>query len=326
MSRDRVLIVSDVLDAHVDRLMPLLRTADPVRLNASDVPGRTRMSLTIDGGSDWSGGILITTNGRRIDLAELRSVWWRKPGPYVFAADLTGQERDFAVEETDHAMRGLWASLDCYWLSHPEAIRRAGFKLEQLQRAARLGFEVPRTLVTTDPAAVREFCAGQVVYKVLSDPQLAARQQVGKGRTVRPRRVSTTVLTTAELADLEAVRVVPCQFQEYVPKRMELRVTVIGDEVFTAQIHSRDLVDWRGLEAELTFRVGDLPDDIAKRCLELTRSYGLAFSAIDLIVTPDGGHVFLEINPNGQFLFVQDRLPELRLDAALAACLLRGAN
>lgn len=324
MPRDRILIVSDLLDAHVDRLLPLLRAADPVRLNASDLPVRTRMSFEFDGGSAWAGGLVITTNGRRVDLGELRSVWWRKPGPYAFAEGLGDQEHDFAVEETDHAMRGLWASLDCYWLSHPEAIRRAGFKLEQLQRAARLGFEVPRTLVTTDPEAVREFANGRVVYKVLSDPQLAVRKQFAKGKTARPRQVTTTVLTSVE--QLDAVRVVPCQFQDYVPKRMELRVTVIGDEVFTAQIHSRDLVDWRGSESDVTFRRGDLPDDIAKNCLELTRSYGLAFAAIDLIVTPDDRHVFLEINPNGQFLFVQDRVPELRLDEALAGCLLRGAN
>jgi hypothetical protein len=337
MSRSRILIVTDVLDAHVDRLMRLLRTEgqDPVRLNASDLPARTAMSYAMDG-SDWTGTLTIHLNGRQIDVAALRSVWWRKPGSYVFGDELTGdQERAFAVEETDHAMRGLWSSLDCYWISHPENIRRAGYKMEQLQRAARLGFEVPRTLVTTDPAAAREFyerCGGQVVYKVLSDPHLALSKRPAEGWStpVVSRFVDTTPITAAEVAMLDAVRSVPCQFQEYVPKRTELRVTVIGDEVFTAEIlsqqHARSSVDWRRFQADVTFRRGELPDDVAKRCLELTRSYGLNFGAVDLILTPDGRYVFLEINPNGQFLFVQDRLPELPLGEALVACLIRGGN
>jgi len=69
-----------------------------------------------------------------------------------------------------------------------------------------------------------------------------------------------------------------------------------------------------------------LPGPVAERCLALVRSYGLNFSAIDLIVTPDDHYVFVENNPNGQFIFVEERVPELGMTDALAACLVRGAN
>lgn len=119
-------------------------------------------------------------------------------------------------------------------------------------------------------------------------------------------------------------------FQEYVPKRVELRVTVIGDDIFAAEIDSQAdeqaSVDWRRFAMEIPFRQATLPTEVAERCLTLVKSYGLNFSAMDLILTPDGRYVFVENNPNGQFIFVEKLVPELRMTEALAACLIRGAN
>lgn len=336
MESGGILIVSDFMDAHADRLITLLRSYghEPVRLNFSDIPAGTSMSCTFDS-DDWAGSIRIHANGRVIDIAGLRSVWWRKPGSFRFPERFRGQQREFAREETDHALRGLWSSLDCHWVSHPENIRGAGYKMEQLRRAARFGFDVPRTVVTTDPDTALAFfeeCAGRMVYKVLSDPYLALRKRAEKGwdEPAPVRFVGTTLMTGTEMAMLDSIRSVPCQFQEYVPKRTELRVTVIGDEVFAAEIHSQDdertMVDCRRPDADIPYRKAMLDEEIARRCHALTRSYGLNFGAIDLVRTPDGRHVFLEINPNGQFLFVEERVPELRMAEAMAASLIHGGG
>ena len=77
--------------------------------------------------------------------------------------------------------------------------------------------------------------------------------------------------------------------------------------------------------ADLMVRVAP-PDDIAAKCVALTRSYGLNFSTSDFIVTPDGRYVYLETNPNGQWLWVQERVPSLRMKEAFTACFIRGAN
>jgi glutathione synthase/RimK-type ligase-like ATP-grasp enzyme len=322
----RILIVTDVLDAHADWLIALIREYgdEPVRLNSTDVSAHTVMRLTLRD-RDWAGEVEILSNGRTIRLDEVVSVWWRKPNTFGQTVGLPEQQRDFAIEETGHAVRGMLSSLDCYWMSHPDVIRRAGYKIEQLRRAARLGFEVPRTIVTTDPQLVKEFhgeCGGQVVYKVLTDPYLSA------GLREHDKFVPTTLLTSLDTVD--SVRAVPCQFQEYIPKRSEFRVTVIGNDLFTAEIlsqeHPETVVDCRRFDIPVTYREARLPDEIAERCLRLTHSYGLNFGAIDLVHTPDGRYVFLEINPNGQFLFVQQRVPRLRMAEALASCLIRGGN
>ncbi|GAA3389185.1 MvdC/MvdD family ATP grasp protein [Cryptosporangium minutisporangium] len=335
MSSAQIVISTNVFDAHTDVLIDLLvrRGHEPIRVNSSELPGGAVLSARLDG-PEWTGTLHVTAGGRTFAWEDVTAVWWRKPTGFGLPADLSEWEREFAEEELRHATGGLWASLDCYWMSRPDDIRRAGYKLEQLQRARRLGLAVPRTLISSDPAAVREFaddCDGRIVYKVLTDPYLMAGRTVDRNHDadVEPRFVATTLVTAAELAALEStVRTVPCQFQEFVEKRVEYRVTVIGDDLFVAEISPADGpppgVDWRTETDRLRMRPGSLPDDVAEACLALVRSYGLQFSAIDLVRDRDGRLLFLESNPNGQFLHVEQRVPELRMADAVATRLITG--
>lgn len=337
-AKKHIVIVTQLDDPHTDAMILTLREMGhaPIRLNTDDIPQHTSLSMYL--GSDasaWEGGIKIHTNDRLIDIDDIRSIWWRRPSEFALPEQLSEQEREFAKLEIEHTLRSLWASLDCYWVSYPAHIRQATWKGEQLKRAKRLGFEVPRTLITTQAEDVRGFyeaCNGQMIFKVMSDPLLAANKTTPKIYDEPPvvHGTYTTLITEAELAKIETVGLVPCLFQEYIPKQVELRVTVIGDEVFAAEIHSQEheqtRVDWRHYEVDIPYRQATLPPAIVERCLAFTRSYGLNFSAIDLILTPDGRYVFLENNPNGQFMFIENLVPELRMTEALASCLIRGAN
>jgi glutathione synthase/RimK-type ligase-like ATP-grasp enzyme len=336
MSNHQILIVTESVDLHSDDMIHELRRQghDPIRLNTEDIPLNTRHSFQLDE-DGLRGQIHIQTNGRTIDIGAIRSIWWRRPNAFTLPEDLSEQELEFARGEIRHAMSGLWAMLDCYWVSFPAFIRQASWKLDQLRRAAQLGFDVPRTLITTDPEAARAFlerCQGRMIYKVMTDPMLALHKAIRPDAPAppRPRAARTTLISLDNAALLESIRSAHCQFQEYIPKQVELRVTVIGDEVFAAAIHSQDhpktSIDWRHYEIQIPYRKTSLPPEIAERCLQFVRSYRLNFSAIDLILTPDGRYVFLENNPNGQFMFVEKQVPELRMTAALAACLIRGAN
>lgn len=336
MSKDQILIVTESVDLHSDDMVRELRRQghDPLRLNTEDIPLNTRQSFQLDG-DRLRGAIRIQTNGRTIDVSAIRSIWWRRPNAFTLPEDLSEQELEFARGEIRHAMGGLWAAVECYWVSFPAHIRQASWKLDQLKRAARLGFDVPRTLITTDPDAARAFleqCGGQMIYKVMTDPMLALHKAIRPGdpAPVRPRAARTTLISWENAALLDSIRSAHCQFQEYIPKQVELRVTVIGDEVFAAAIHSQEhpktSLDWRHYEIQIPYRKAELPPEIAGRCLQFVRSYGLNFSAIDLILTPDGRYVFLENNPNGQFMFVEKQVPELKMTAALAGCLIRGAS
>jgi glutathione synthase/RimK-type ligase-like ATP-grasp enzyme len=187
-----------------------------------------------------------------------------------------------------------------------EISRAAAQKVSQLAAACRLGFQIPPTLVTTDPDELLDFyCAhdGKIVTKVIEQLSLH-HQDEGFFRL-------TEWVSTRDLGYAGAIRLCPVIVQPYVPKAFEVRVTVVGGAVFAAEIHSqasnRARLDWRSYDrSSAPHRVHSLPPEMAARCRGLVDQLGLCYGALDLIVTPDGRYVFLELNPQGQYLWIEE--------------------
>ena len=113
-----------------------------------------------------------------------------------------------------------------------------------------------------------------------------------------------------ELSLLDHVRYAPVIFQEYVEALYDLRVTVVGDEVFAAAIHSQETayaVDFRMDIESAEIEPVSLPVEVEERVRALLTRLGLVYGAIDMRRTPDDRYVFLEINPAGQWLFVEEK-------------------
>ncbi|WP_413754965.1 hypothetical protein [Streptomyces sp. MMBL 11-3] len=333
-----ILIATNVFDPHADVIANMLtrRGFPPHMLHLGDLPLQGTLNTRLDKSAAWS--TKITTRRGTIDLADVRAVWWRKVSPFTASPWLPANEKIFVEREGTAALRGTWEALeaargDIYWMSHPSRQRAAASKIEQLQRAITLGFNVPKTLVSSDPDCVRAFyddCDGDMIHKSMTVGVIGAFH-FGDQPHPSPEKTGP-LLTTARVTDvllrqLDSVTLVPGLFQELVPKRYELRVTVIDEQVFTAAVYSqadeRTSMDWRtDPTLDIPWVAASLPDELAERCLEMVRGYGLTFGAFDFIVTPEGEHVFLEMNPNGQWMFVQERVPELRMAQALVDVLI----
>jgi len=95
--------------------------------------------------------------------------------------------------------------------------------------------------------------------------------------------------------------------QEMVPNKADIRVTLVGEEVFSASIIKEDTstVDWRRPEGKKVYESHTLPQALSESLLLLNRRMGLIYSAIDLILTPDEEYVFLEVNPVGEWLWLE---------------------
>lgn len=329
-----ILIVTHSGDLHADLVIERLhaRGARPFRLDLDQFPAQYRLDIRQRDGV--TGGILHhLPSQRETSLADIGAVWTRKSGEFRFVSgeELGPQERAFATAETHHILTGTLLSLDAYWMNHPMASQSAMWKGEQLRRAARLGFRVPSSLATNDADAVRRFrvdAGGDIIFKPLSSPSLGA-DEVDPADRIVP-NLATTLITDAHDDMLDSVREIPGFFQEYIAKRHELRVTVIDDRVFAARIESqgddRTRIDYRDFSAEIEYGAERLPADVERMCRAFVHAYGLRFGAIDLIRTPAGDYVFLENNPAGQFLFVEQLVPELRMLDAVADCLIDGAR
>lgn len=330
----RILIVTNRADLHADLVAERIAARDrpAFRLDLDRFPADYELDLQFRTPT-WAGHLRHRPSGDTLALDDIGAVWTRKTADFAFANPHFGaQERAYAVEETQHALSGLLYGLDdAYWMSHPLAVRGAQWKGEQLARAARMGFDVPETTITASAASAIAFhaaAADGIVFKCMASTALGADQVAEEDRVSGG--LGTTRIGAAEAPLLAAVSEPPCLFQHLVAKRHELRVTVIGDAVFAARIHSQDdprtQLDFRDFSAPIRYEAETLDPALERRCRDFVHSYGLQYGAIDLIVTPDGRYVFLENNPGGQFLFVEQLVPELRMLDALADRLIAGAH
>jgi glutathione synthase/RimK-type ligase-like ATP-grasp enzyme len=319
----RVLIVTNRADLHADIVAPKIaaRGGAPFRLNLDEFPACYALQARFEDGA-CRGELTYLPTDDTLALDDVGAVWMRKRADFRFASDdLAAQELAYAREETEHVVFSLLYSLDCRWMSHPAALRAACWKGEQLLRAARMGFRTAPSLITNRRAGVDRFRSGgrPVVFKSLSSPTLAV-ERVAPGERLTG-GVPTTLITAEHEAVLDAVEELPSFFQAHVAKACELRVTVVGARVLAARIHSqadaRTALDYRDGAADILYEPAELPADVEARCRALVASYGLTYGALDLIVTPEGEHVFLENNPGGQFLFVE-QLAGIDLSGAVA--------
>ncbi len=328
----RILIVTNSADLHADLVAERITARDraPFRLNLDEFPAQFELDLRLEGGV-WNGALHHRPSNDTLDINAIGAVWTRKTAEFTFASeDLGAQERAFAGKEMEHILFGMLYVIDGFWMSHPAAVRSALWKGEQLVRAAKFGFDVPASLITNRVDSARHFHAatdGGIIFKTLASPFLGADMVEPEERVTAG--IPTTRIDQANESLLDAVVELPCFFQHYIPKQYELRVTVIDDLVFAAKIHSQDdartLVDFRDFSAPIRYEAEELPTEIERRCRDYIRSYGLTYGAIDLIVTPDGRYVFLENNPAGQFLFVEQLVPEFKMLDAVADRLIAGA-
>ena len=133
----------------------------------------------------------------------------------------------------------------------------------------------------------------------------------------------TRLLREEELAQLENVKYAPVIFQSYIEADVDLRITVVGDKIFPAAIHSQDTsykVDFRMDIGQARIESATLPTDVEAKLFALMNRLGLVYGAIDMRRRPDGSHVFLEVNPSGQWLFIE-RSSGQPITAALAELL-----
>ncbi|MYS85406.1 hypothetical protein [Embleya scabrispora] len=298
MTGNPVVVVTGRDDTTADWVVEELhdRHVPVVRLDPADIGESLIMDARIGGGSTtWRGR--ITTPSRVLDLAGARSLYYRRPSPYsVTYMHLDPPDALFAENEARYGLGGVLSALPgCLYVNHSARISRAEMKPEQLQTAARLGFDIPATIVTNDLAAAREFAAGHgsIVYKPLRSPRIHA----GQARTIWAQEIDPNALD-------ESLVAMPHVLQERVDKVADLRVTMIGNRAFGVRVDC-DLLDWRcanGTRAEYT--PIPVPDDLAGRMRAYLDAYRLVFGCFDFALTASSGPVFFECNANGQWAWL----------------------
>jgi hypothetical protein len=299
------------------------RRVEPVVFDSSAFPGAAPVTLSYERGGFRACGPAFDTIG---------AVWQNT----VVGTDLPAMapgDRETCVAASELALVGLLDSLCVFQLDPHASQARAGNKPRQLRIAQQLGLEIPDTIVTNDPEAVRAFArrAGPLITKMLVQPASTGPETDGDAPVV-----FTTALTDADLERrngldgldgldaLDGLDLCPMIFQQHIENQLDVRVTIVGKRVFAAAIDAAargaDL-DWRrdsyARDRAPVWSPHDLPRALTDRLLRLLDHFGLNFGAVDLIMRPDGSHVFLELNASGSFAFLGE--PHARPIAAAFA-------
>ncbi|WP_031032772.1 ATP-grasp ribosomal peptide maturase [Streptomyces albus] len=293
MSTGPVLVVSRVDDVTADEVVAELnrRRVPVVRLDPGDFPGSVSVSVRADG--ELSG--TVVTESRSVEVAAVRSVYWRRPSPYAAPRGVGGQDARWCVEEARYGVGGVLAALPgAHYVNHPWRNRDAEYKPAQLALAGRCGFDVPPTLLTNNLDDARAFARehGPVIYKPLRATDYC--DDAGRALTVWVEEVDPGELH-------EGVGATMHQFQKRVRSVADLRVTAVGEHVFTVRIDGSRGLDWRRHYDALSYALVDTPPALEKAVHAYMDAAGLAFGAFDFGLDAEGRAWWYECNPNGQY-------------------------
>ncbi|WP_018653847.1 ATP-grasp domain-containing protein [Actinomadura flavalba] len=239
--------------------------------------------------------VLPAVGGDAVRPQELDAVWFRRLANSRTSANpevTDPAHRELICTDTSGAALGaLLTEFQGRWIDHPDASYTAQNKLVQLRAAHRLGLRLPATLISQSPDRIRAFCDAHpaTIVKAVNGVVQAPAATIPVGREL--------------LDDDAAMRVCPAIYQELVPGRRHVRVQVFGDRVLAALLESDDL-DWRP-NLNIPAVPHRLPTGIEDALRAVLRALGLTMGIFDLKITDEGEYVWLEVNPQGQWLFVE---------------------
>lgn len=297
-----ILVITESSDTTVDYVLPALRRAGHQILvwDSGRLPRDDRLTVSIvDGEPAWR---LRTPDGVH-DLSAVSTVWARRPSARSLRpATSAGGHGEFGLRASRALLDGLWNTLPARWFPGPPASAGpADDKVLQLLRAVEVGFTVPDTWFGNDPQVVVpawHHADGALITKGFDprDAQRGGELHVAYASRVRRRDLARR----HRLADAPAI------LQPAVPKAVEVRAIVVGDQVLSTEVASQasrlTADDWRHYTGVRdVHRPHQLPPEVAQRCLDLVTGYGLVSGSIDLILTPAGEYVFLELNVHGEW-------------------------
>ena len=297
-----LLILTNSQDVTADYLVSVLdRASVPlIRLNTDTLITQTFISYR-------PGEPIISLDGVSYPPSDVQNVWYRRPQPLRSNQFDDSSDSHYILNEWAEGIEGFLAHIPkMRWMNHPSSNALASHKLEQLTTARSLGFQLPDSLVTQDESILREFFRqndGQIVVKPMAN-----------GYIERPledtdSQIYTNRVRESDLRDLTDLKSCPTFFQQFIQKKSDVRITIVDDEIHTVELVGKD----NGVQrcdirrnnmADVAYSKIDLPESVRAKLRRLMDHYSLRFAAIDMVIADDGEWFFLEVNPNGQWAWL----------------------
>ena len=288
-----------------------------IRFDVDLYPIQNKLSTVYQDG-EWIS--ILETKEAKYRLDDIAAVWYRRA--YNIGSGVKEEmDKKFygaAMGEIRNTLFGFIESVDAYALGKPGIYRRLDSKEEQLKIAVKLGLKIPETCLTNNPEEARQF--------ILKHQNVIAKMQTGFAiyEDGVESVVFTNVVNEDKLEELDSLVYCPMQFQKKIEKKKELRVTIVGQDVYAFEIDSQQSedakVDWRkdGVNLLTKWVRTELPADVESKLLELLDVYNVDYGAIDIIVSPEDEYYFIEINAAGEFFWLDNLTEENQISKSIA--------
>jgi glutathione synthase/RimK-type ligase-like ATP-grasp enzyme len=307
-----ILIITSNPDPHADQVESLLES---VGVNTIRLVTNKFSSDSYLGYSSPKNQTYIKHKSHTYFPDDFHSVWYRKPElwlanrlPLKSTAGLIYKFRKGEINQMLKQFMLESENIGIFTVSKTSNIEKARNKLSQLTQASELGFVTPKTLVSSSPNEISLFLKnlGSCIIKTLGTSYVEYGRKQMNFFTYPINSEMFLKFRNGMLFDQ------PIYIQENIFKKFELRITLVGNKSFTCAIDSQILdesaTDWRTVQPEiLPHSVFKLPIKVENLCQQLRVKMGLEYCAIDMAVTPENKYVFFEINPNGQYLWIEEQ-------------------
>ena len=265
-----------------------------------------------------------TIENTLISFSEVKKVWPIRRGNVKTHRNLDHASRLFAEKQIFYTLNSLVSMFDCEVINKPYVAKyMQDNKLLQLRTAKECGMEIPKTLVSSCFKDVSRFIKDNgglaLVKPVFNIPFVEKEENLFYG-------IYSNIVTRKDISS-DSVKVCPSIYQEYIDKKVELRISYAGGDMLACAIHSQSSektkIDWRNYDFKnVKHTTYDLPEKVKNLLIKTINKLDLQYGQIDMILTPDGRFVFLEVNPSGQWGWIQ-KITGLKIDESIARMLIK---
>lgn len=301
-NQETVLVFSRIHDSEADLVCVELakKGVNYIRLNADYFPEKYKFTYKQDNNKDME--LLLKYQDEEINFKNISVIWYRHFDYEAF--DFHTNDKitlQYLKKEWENFLISIALVTECVWINNPIAVRNAT-KMMQLKVANQIGFDIPNTLITNDDSSVRELLKEEkrVIAKVIDSHHVE----------YEPGKLFTThahILNKSEdLEYIDNIHAAPVTFQPFVENNKEVRVTVVGKEIFTSLLTNRpEDYDWHNKPIqEMKLAAYEIDEKTKEKCLKLLKKLGLEYGAIDLLLVDDKEY-FLEVNTIGDWRWVE---------------------
>lgn len=284
----RILIITSSVDETTTYIINKYhKEVDFFRVNV-DRFNEYKFSIENEG---WS----ISNGCFRITSEDIYSIYYRKP----MLPDLSIYDSQYHLMIQRDIIAVINGIVDCFLgkvLTKPSILRKTENKIYQLMYASRNGFNIPQSYIGNSSEACIKYKKSKSIIKPIT---------TGKTYGKNGWELYQTSIFKGVDEDIDFT---PVYLQDYISKQFEVRITIVGRKIYPVRIDTKNQVDWRADYQNHRYTRITCPDDIIMKCYKLMDDFNLEFGAFDFIVTSDNEWIFLEVNPNGQWLWLEQSL------------------